>query len=183
MKIRLFVLLLLLVHSSFAITTENKLNNAVSYISSAIEDISGVRNTVIKIPVSANLTIEDVEYAMSSVATGLYIREVGILPLSEQVELQTNQKQKFLKVYQYADPLSAVKLTNYNLELSVIFPLKISLVESNDGSLWLVTTNLPSLIEDYGLLPTEIKKEIVIANDVIMKIMNAGATGDSNYEI
>ena len=53
--------------------------------------------TIVRDEVDPELSIEDIEEAMSSVATELQIKEVGMLPLSEQVELQLGEKQRFLK--------------------------------------------------------------------------------------
>jgi len=178
MKKQLLFLLLLVFNSSFAITTESKLNTAISYISSAIDDISSVRNSVIKMPVSPNLTIENVEEAMSSVVTELMIMAVGELPLSELVELQTGKKQRFLKVYQYAKPSYAVDWARYNPDLSVLLPHRITLVETNSGEFWLMALNMRSLINDYDSVPLNVKETLLQMNDSIMAIMSAGATGD-----
>ena len=54
-------------------------------------------STIVRTPVPDDVSNEDVEEAMSSIATELQIREVGKLPLSEQVELQTGENKDFLR--------------------------------------------------------------------------------------
>jgi len=55
--------------------------------------------SVVRIPVAKDVSNSDVEEAMESIATEEGIRSVGMLPLSEMVELQTGEKQRFLKSY------------------------------------------------------------------------------------
>jgi len=69
--------------SVLALTTEAKLNIAISNIASAIEDISDSKNSAIKILVKKELSKELVEDAMEMEATIMGLRYVGMLPISE----------------------------------------------------------------------------------------------------
>jgi len=77
--------------------------------------------SIVRVKVADDVTNEDVEEAMESIATEEGIRSVGMLPLSEMVELQTNapgvtkghadfKAQRFLKIYQYCAPRTAMTM-------------------------------------------------------------------------
>jgi uncharacterized protein (DUF302 family) len=137
------------------------------------------KNTVIKIPVSKGLSTNDVEEAMESAATKLNIRSVGMLPLSEMVELQTGVKKKFYKIYQYVAPRKAMSLIEYNsTKFSIIFPIRIHLIEDADGNFWLTTPEIDLMVEDQNAMPANIQESLSSIKIWVKEIMNAGATGD-----
>jgi|LWDU01.1.fsa_nt_gi uncharacterized protein (DUF302 family) len=137
------------------------------------------KNTVIKIPVSKGLSTNDVEEAMEETAMKLNIRSVGMLPLSEMVELQTGAKKKFYKIYQYVSPRKAMSLIEYNrTELSIMFPIRIHLVEDADGNFWLTTPEIDLMVEDQNTMPENIRESLSNIKIWVKEIMNAGATGD-----
>jgi len=161
----------------FAATTEAKLNIAISNIASAIEDISDSKSSVIKIPVTSELSKELVEEIMESVATADSIRSVGMLPISEMLELQTGTKQRFYKTYQYSDIRDSMALVNYSTKLSTVYPIIIHLVEGLDGQLWLITGDIQLTIRQHQASPKYIQEILYRAKATAKKIMNAGATG------
>jgi transcriptional regulator with GAF, ATPase, and Fis domain len=168
-----------LINIVFAATTEAKLNIAISNIASAIEDISDSKSSVIKILVTSEyLSKELVEEIIESVATAEGIRSVGMLPISEMLELQTGTKQRFHKTYQYLDPRDSMALVNYSTKLSTVYPIIIHLVEGLDGQLWLITRDIQSTIRQHQASPKYIQEILYRAKATAKKIMNAGATGD-----
>jgi uncharacterized protein (DUF302 family) len=173
-----FLCSIVLSTSSYAATTESKLNTAISNIASAIEDISDSKDSVIRTPVNSEMSKESVEEAMESVATSIGIRSVGMLPISEMRELQTGTKQRFYKVYQYIDMVGAMTLTNYSTKLPTVFPIRINLVEDIDGKLWLTTNDLQKTIRQQKYLPKHIEDILYRAKVISSEIMKSGATGD-----
>ncbi|MEJ2440877.1 MAG: DUF302 domain-containing protein, partial [Gammaproteobacteria bacterium] len=75
---------------------------------------NAVDATVWRREVKSGLSVTDVEDVMKSVAIELNIKNVGELPLSKQVAAMTGQKQRFLKIYMYCNPLTAAKMVNYS---------------------------------------------------------------------
>ena len=69
--------------------------------------------TVWVVPLEEGVSPEDAEEAMSIVANDLNIVSVGEQPLSEQVALQTGEDQRFLKIFQYCDPATAMKMVEH----------------------------------------------------------------------
>ncbi len=139
---------------------------------------NGAEATVWKVPVEEGLSAEDVEVAMKSVANEHNFKNVGELPLSEQVALMTGKDQRFWKIYMFCDPLTAAKMVDYSDAFSAYLPCRIALVEDNDGQLWLYTLNMDMMIHGGAALPDELYEEATNVKKIILDIMNRGATGE-----
>ena len=124
------------------------------------------------------MTAENAAEAMSSVATDLNIRAVGILPLSKEVEAKTGKPQRLLTIYQYCNPLTAMKMVDYSDAFAAYLPCRIAMVEDKQGKVWLYALDMDMMIFGGKTLPAELYKEATSVKDVILKIMSAGAAGD-----
>jgi len=138
---------------------------------------NAVEATIWKRQVKDGLSIDDVEDVMQSVATELNIRSVGELPLSKQVELMTEEKQRFLKIYMYCNPLTAAKMVEYSDAYSAYLPCRLSLVEDKQGKLWLYSLNMDMMIHGGKPLPHDLKQEAQRVKDVILSIMDRASRG------
>lgn len=134
--------------------------------------------TVWKKPLNDDVSPEDAAEAMSSVATELNIKAVGILPLSKEVEAKTGKPQRLLTVYQYCNPLTAMKMVDYSDAFSAYLPCRISMIEDKQGKVWLYSLDMDFMIHGGKTLPDELLTEANKVKDTILKIMEAGATGD-----
>ena len=134
--------------------------------------------TVWKKPLAEGVTAEDAAEAMSSVATELNIKAVGVLPLSKEVEAKTGQSQRLLTIYQYCNPLTAMKMVDYSDAFSAYLPCRIAMIEDKKGKVWLYALDMDMMIFGGKTLPEDLYKEATTVKDVIIKIMNAGASGD-----
>ena len=177
-KIITLILLFTLSSTTLASTIELKLNSAMSNIANAIDELSLLNNSVIKIGVDDYISNMDVEESMESMATSEGIRAVGTLPISEIVELQTGVRQRFYKVYQYLMPIHSVALVTYNPKFSLLSPIRIYLIEDSTGRRWVYTQNIDSIISPNQRLPADISDIIVDMKRIINSIISAGASGD-----
>lgn len=134
--------------------------------------------TIWKRQVKDGLSVEDVEDVMKSVANELNIKDVGRLPLSEQVELMTGQKQRFLKIYMYCNPLTAAKMVDYSDAFSAYLPCRLSLVEDKQGKYWIYSLNMDMMIHGGKPLPADLKTEAERVRTVIKSIMERAASGE-----
>jgi len=134
--------------------------------------------TVWKIPVAEGLSPEDVEQTMRSVANERNFKNVGELPLSEQVALMTGEAQRTWKIYMFCNPLTAAKMIDYADSFSAYLPCRISLVEDEAGKLWLYTLNMDMMIHGGRELPPDLLDEALGVKEIILDIMNRGAAGD-----
>ena len=121
---------------------------------------------------------EDAAEAMSSVATELNIKAVGILPLSKEVEAKTGKKQRLLTIYQYCNPMTAMTMVEYSDAFSAYLPCRIAMIEDKKGKVWVYALNMDMMIHGGKTLPDNLLKEANKVKDVILKIMEAGATGE-----
>ena len=142
-----------------------------------IETGNAAEATVWKVPVKEGLDWKDVEQTMRFVANEHNIKNVGELPLSEQVQAMTGQSQRFLKIYMFCNPLTASRLFEYSVAFSAYLPCRISLIEDTQGKLWLYTLNMDMMIHGGKVLPEALQGEAVATKDTILDIMNRGATG------
>jgi len=134
--------------------------------------------TVWKIPVAEGLTAKDVEDTMRFVANEHNIKNVGELPLSEQVAAMTGEDQRFWKIYMFCNPLTAAKMINYSDAYSAYLPCRISVVEDLTGKLWIYTLNMDMMIHGGESLPPELFDEANNIKETILDIMNRGAAGE-----
>ena len=134
--------------------------------------------TVWKKPLEDGVSAEDAAEAMSSVATELNIKAVGVLPLSKEVEAKTGKKQRLLTIYQYCNPLTAMKMVDYSDAFSAYLPCRIAMIEDKKGKVWLYALDMDMMIYGGKTLPEDLYKEANKVKDVILQIMEAGATGE-----
>ncbi len=134
--------------------------------------------TIVRDKVADDISIEDVEEAMSSIATDLQIKEVGMLPLSKQVELQLGEKQRFLKIYQYCKPTTAMTMVDHSDAFSAYLPCRIALIEDKDGKKWLYSLNMDMMIYGGAPLPADLYELALQVKDTITSIQKGGAAGD-----
>lgn len=139
---------------------------------------SSAAATVVVYPVAAGVTWEAVEAAMKFKANELNIKSVGELPLSEQVALETGEKQRFLKIYQFCNPQTAMRMVAYNDAFSAYLPCRIALIEDKQGQLQLYSLDMDMMIYGGETLPPELLEEAKGVQRIITAIMQQGATGE-----
>ncbi|MGB5541032.1 MAG: DUF302 domain-containing protein [Gammaproteobacteria bacterium] len=143
-----------------------------------LESGNAAEATVWKIPVADGLSVEDVEQTMRFVANEHNIKNVGELPLSEQVAAMTGEPQRFWKIYMFCNPLTAAKMIEYSDAFSAYLPCRVSLVEDKEGKFWIYTLNMDMMIHGGKELPPELFEEANQVKDIILDIMNRGANGE-----
>ena len=134
--------------------------------------------TVWVVPLEEGVSPEDAEDAMKIVANDLNIMSVGEQPLSEQVALQTGEDQRFLKIFQYCDPATAMKMVEHTDAFAAYLPCRIAMVEGKDGQYRLYSLNMDLMIHGGAELPAELKAEALRIKATMQKIMSSGASGD-----
>ncbi len=143
-----------------------------------LETGNAAEATVWKVPVEEDLTVEDVELAIRAVANELNIKNVGELPLSDQVEAMSGKKSRFFKIYMFCNALTAAQMLEYSDAYSAYLPCRVSLVEDKQGKLWLYSLNMDAMIYGGKPLPAALKEEAMGVKKIILEIMNRGAEGD-----
>jgi uncharacterized protein (DUF302 family) len=144
---------------------------------SLAETGNAVEATVWKRKVEDGLTFEDVDESIQSVAATENIRDVGQLPLGDQVALMQGADWRKLKIYLYCNPLTAAKMVEYSEAYAAWLPCRLSLVEDAEGQLWLYSLNMDMMIYGGKPLPDELKAEALDVKDKILAILDGAAEG------
>jgi len=165
-------------YSAFQSFDEKALATYQEMADALIASGNAAEATIWKRQVKDGLSVEDVEDVMKSVANELNIKDVGQLPLSKQVELMTGQKQRFLKIYMYCNPLTAAKMVDYSDAFSAYLPCRLSLVEDKQGKYWIYALNMDMMIHGGKPLPPDLKQEAERVKMVIKNIMDRAASGE-----
>lgn len=134
--------------------------------------------TVWKAKVKEGITFEEAEQTIKSVATELNIKDVGALPLGDQVTAMMGKKWRKLGIYLFCNPLTAAKMIDYSDAFSAYLPCRISLLEDKTGKLWIYTLNMDMMIHGGKPLPKELKEEAEGVKKIMLGILERGAKGD-----
>lgn len=138
---------------------------------------SAAEATVWKMAVDKGLKPEDVETAMKSVAVERNIKDVGELPLYKQIEATTGKPYRFVKIYMFCNAMTAARMIEYDPAFSAYLPCRVTLLQDNDGKLWLYTLNMDLMIHGGKPLPPALFEEAVQVRETILAIMKGGAAG------
>ena len=157
---------------------EKALDVYMGMMDKIVETGNAAEATVWKVPVNEDLTAEDVEETMKFVANEHNIKNVGELPLSEQVEAMSGKKSRFFKIYMFCNAMTAAQMLEYSDAYSAYLPCRISMVEDKEGKLWLYSLNMDAMIYGGKTLPPALKEEAEGVKEIILDIMNRGAEGD-----
>ena len=143
-----------------------------------LETGNAAEATVWKVQVEEGLTVEDVDETVKAVANELNIKNVGELPLSDQVEAMSGEKSRYFKIYMFCNAMTAAQMLDYSDAFSAYLPCRVSLVEDKQGRLWLYSLNMDAMIYGGKPLPAALKEEAMGVKKIILEIMNRGAEGD-----
>lgn len=134
--------------------------------------------TVVKYPLAEGVSPADAEQSMKMVANEHNIKAVGELPLSEQVKLETGQEQRFLKIFQFCNPQTAMRMVDYSDAYSAYLPCRIAMVQDKQGKYNLYSLDMDMMIYGGKTLPPELLAEAKKVQEIITDIMKRGAEGD-----
>ena len=103
---------------------------------------------------------------------------VSPIEISKEVEAKTGTKQRLLTIYQYCNPMTAMKMLDYSDAFSAYLPCRIAMIEDKKGKVWLYALDMDMMIYGGKTLPDDLFKEATKVKDVILKIMEGGASGE-----
>jgi len=139
-------------------------------------EITDIKQTVVKLALDEGVSTEDAAQAMLSKAVELNLKLVGQQQVSQELEAR-GVETPHLSIYQFCNPLDAKVMVVANPVFSSYMPCRISMVEDNDGKMWLMMLNLDMLINSH-LLPPDVMETAVKVNQQMLEVMVAGSAGD-----
>ena len=128
--------------------------------------------------VRLGVSAKDVEDILRTVAVERNMREVGVLPLSRELEARSGKKEKLLTVYSYCSPATARRMVDFSPHMAAYLPCRISVVEHDDGSLWLYTLNMDMMVRMGRKLPSPLKEEAWAVRETIWQMMERASKGE-----
>jgi len=134
--------------------------------------------TVWRFQVDEGISAEDVEETMKFVANEHNIANVGELPLSKDISAKSGSEYRFVKIFLFCNSLTAAQMLDYNDAFSAYLPCRITLVEDQQGKLWLYTLNMDLMIHGGKPLPPALKEEAIKVKEIMLDIMKRAAEGD-----
>lgn len=143
-----------------------------------LESKNSAEAMVVKIPVEEGISAEDVEDAMLAVATEHNIANVGILPLSKDIEAKTGKPYRLIKIFLFCRSRTAGIMMDYSDAYAAFMPCRVTLIEDQQGKYWLHTMDMDAMIHGGAPLPPDVLKHALAVKDSIMEIMHRGAKGE-----
>lgn len=137
--------------------------------------ITNISQTVVKMALEQDVSIEEAITAMTSKAAEINLKLVGEQYVSKELEAR-GEKSPYLSIHQFCNPMDAKLMVMANPIFASYMPCRISLVEDQDGKMWLMMLNLDMLINN-DLLPTEVIETAVRVNQQMLDILATGASG------
>ena len=127
--------------------------------------------------VKAGVTPEDINIILQQVATERNMKNVGVLPLSKELEARSGKKEKHLTVYSFCSPSTAREMVDFSPHMAAYLPCRISVVEKEDG-LWLYTLNMDMMVKMGRKLPSPLKENAWKVRDAIWEMMERASKGE-----
>jgi len=128
--------------------------------------------------VKPGVSAKDVEDILKAVAVERNMRDVGTLPLSKELEARSGKKEKLLTIYSFCSPGTARKMVDFSPHMSAYLPCRVSVVEQDDGSLWLYTLNMDMMVKMGRKLPSPLKEEAQAVRDTLWEMMQRASKGE-----
>ena len=135
-----------------------------------------ITDTVFKLPLAAEVSMDDAVESMLLRANALNFKLVARLPLYKELEAM-GVPTKRIEIFQFCDARIAARMLAANLDFAAYLPCRITLIEDENGKPWLVTLDLDKVIQMADLSPDLLELAIKV-RDTMNEIMAAGASGD-----
>lgn len=148
------------------------------FIEKTLATGSPIDAMIVKVKADDGITAEELQASIRTIANELNIKNVGELPLSQQVEAMTGQPYRYVKIYMLCDAMTAASMLNYNDAFASFLPCRITVLEDEQGALWLSTMDLNLMIHGGKPIPPSLKIDAIKIRDVLNEIMLRSAAGD-----
>ncbi len=157
---------------------EDSLHIYSDFLRKAYDSGSAVDAMVYRVEVRQGLKAADVDVMIRSIANELNIKNVGELALYKEVEAITGKPFRFVKIYMLCNAMTAASILNYNDAFASILPCRLSLIEDQQGKLWIYTLDLDLMIHGGEPIPPALKAEAIKVRDTLKTIMHRAAQGE-----
>ncbi len=157
---------------------EKSLDTYTEFAKKLYQTGSAVDAMIVKYEVAEDVTADDLNTSILSIANELNIKNVGELPLSKQVVAMSGKPYRYVKIYLLCNAMTAASMLNFNDAYSSFLPCRISVVKDEQGKLWIYTLDMDLMIYGGQPIPPALKAEAITVRDTLNEIMQRAAEGD-----
>ncbi len=132
--------------------------------------------TMWEVKVDEDITLEEVIDAINSTAVQNNIKNVGELPLSDELNAR-GIKSGVIYVMSFCNPETARKMIDFSPAMGGFLPCRITIVEKEDG-LYIYSMNMDMAIKMGKKMPPELLKDTMQVRNTIWEMLQKGKTGE-----
>lgn len=127
--------------------------------------------------VEEGVKLEDVIDAINSVGTNRNIKNVGELPLSEELKAR-GVKTGVVHVMSFCNPDTARKMLDFSPAMGGFLPCRVNIVEKEDGRLYIYTMNMDMAIKMGKKMPADLKEATMQVRNTMWEMLEKGSKGE-----
>lgn len=128
-----------------------------------------------EVKVDEGVSLEDVIDAVNAVSVNANIRNVGELPLSDEL-LGRGIESGVIHVMSFCNPETARKMIDFSPAMAGFLPCRVTIVEQEDG-LHLYTMNMDMAIKMGKKMPPELLEATMQVRNAMWQMLENGKTG------
>lgn len=132
--------------------------------------------TMWEIKVEEGVEVEDVIDAINNVGINRNIKNVGELPLSEELKAR-GVESGVVHVMSFCNPETARKMIDFSPAMGGFLPCRVNIIEKEDG-LYIYTMNMDMAIKMGRKMPPELKEATMQVRDTMWEMLQKGAKGE-----
>lgn len=132
--------------------------------------------TMWEVKVQDGVALADVIDAINSVGTNRNIKNVGELPLSEELKARGIES-KTIHVMSFCNPETARKMVDFSPAMGGFLPCRVNIIEEEDG-LHIYSMNMDMAIKMGKKMPPELKEATMQVRDTIWEMLQKGSKGE-----
>jgi len=133
--------------------------------------------TMWEVTVDKGVELEDVIDAINGVGIANNIKNVGELPLSEELKAR-GIKSGVIHVMSFCNPETARKMVDFSPAMGGFLPCRVNIIEEPDGRLHIYTMNMDMAIKMGRKMPPELYKATMQVRNTMWEMLQKGKAGE-----
>lgn len=133
--------------------------------------------TMWEVQVQDGVELADVIDAINNVGINRNIKNVGELPLSEELKAR-GVETGVVHVMSFCNPDTARKMLDFSPAMGGFLPCRVNIVEKPDGKLYIYTMNMDMAIKMGKKMPAELKEATMQVRNTMWEMLDKGSRGE-----
>ncbi|MDG4811945.1 DUF302 domain-containing protein [Hydrogenovibrio sp. 3SP14C1] len=131
--------------------------------------------TMWEVKVEDGIELQDVIDSINNVGINRNIKNVGELPLSEELKARGIES-KVIHVMSFCNPETARKMVDFSPAMGGFLPCRVNIIEEEDG-LHIYTMNMDMAIKMGKKMPPELREATMKVRDTMWEMLQKGKEG------